>query len=544
MTDDAKSDRPRRGGSRGALVALAGAIALFGLALRLCGLRLGLPYLHHWDECWVIWSAESMLRHGDDVPTSYQYGAPMSLLVVEGFRLSRHIVAGLRADDVTLRWIGRLVGAFVTSSGALALFFASRESDPREERGARAGVFAALLYACASELVTHGRYAVTDGVLAAGVAWTLCFAALYWRRRRLAWAVAVIAAAGLTFAFKVSALPLLIVPPLVLVLAPPPRGGRRALLAHRALLLAAIPAMVTCYFALNPHVVDRYEAAIHDLVGRSRQTREGGFPSYLLRTPGLPHLRAVLGDLFTLVLARSRLVSLPIAAVALAGLVTARRSARTIPMIALVHAGAAILFMALPNRAYLVRNYLVAVPALCLGFGLGAAALSGFVGERYGRSISRIVAASLTLLVAAPALANALANQRLSEDSRMRALDWIDAHAGDAVVSVAVTPTLTGKPGLGIPSDVERHLAREKIRYVKPVSSAAEAAASGADYVVTASYRGSEQIISPYDDRFLFREAAGYHTAASFEANPYEHNFEVTPSWDGRVTTLVLARDR
>src|ERR1019366_4256601 len=229
---------------RAARAALVSGVVLLGLVVRLLGIRMGLPFHHHWDEGWIADSAAEMLRQGSDVPRSYQYGAPLIRLTEFAFLAARGRLAPveLTPDDaqVALYVMARVITAVIASSGTVAVYWAGWCSEPSRPRAFRVGLASALMYATAWELVLHSRYGVTDACLVGLTAWTLAFAAAYARTRRLAWALASVVAAGLTTAFKVPGVVTAIVP-IAALLAVRPRSSRRGALLSRLLLLAAVP---------------------------------------------------------------------------------------------------------------------------------------------------------------------------------------------------------------------------------------------------------------------------------------------------------------
>src|SRR5450631_1485868 len=155
-------------------VALLVAIVAFGAVVRVLGLRLGLPFTHHWDEGWIANSVSHMLVTQTPVPESYQYGAPLMMLGVGVYELFTRFVHDVSpTDGVTIRLMVRGVSVAVSSSGIVAVYLAARWSDWDARRSAWAAPLAAVMYAGASELVTHARYAVTDACLVGLTAWTL-----------------------------------------------------------------------------------------------------------------------------------------------------------------------------------------------------------------------------------------------------------------------------------------------------------------------------------------------------------------------------------
>jgi hypothetical protein len=358
------------------LVALA-IVAVLGATLRLLGIGFGLPYHHHWDEVWITESVLGMARRHDGVPASYQYGAPLmrideaAFLVVRWLRDASGDPSVAEAQS-TLYRVSRWVTAVLSSTGVVAVFVAARR--PRAEAWASTvrAVAAALLYAVSSELVLHARYAVTDACLASFTAWTLGFAALYLDGGRLAWGVAAVLAAGVTCAFKMPGIVTTLIPlfATLALYSRAPRAGRERRV-YRALLLATVPVVLATYVALNPHVVDRSHDAFHDLWMRYRQTKEGGFSSVYLRRPGLPHLASALVGIATQFPSRVAAVSLAVTAVSLWGIARDVRQRDLPTATAAAYAACLVLSVALPNRTFLYRNYLVVMPVLCIGFGGG-----------------------------------------------------------------------------------------------------------------------------------------------------------------------------
>ncbi len=183
-------------------------IVALGVALRLLGISFGLPFHHHWDEGWIADSAAGMLRRHDGIPGSYQYGEPLMRLTEVVFGLLRWIhhqggdVTSVDAET-TVYLAARIATAVVSSTGIVAMYFAVRSSRRDVAGSGAAALGAALLYAVASELVLHSRYAVTDACLVALTAWTLAATAVYLTRRTVAWGIVSALAAGVTCAFKV-----------------------------------------------------------------------------------------------------------------------------------------------------------------------------------------------------------------------------------------------------------------------------------------------------------------------------------------------------
>ena len=153
-------------------------------------------------------------------PTVYQYGAPLPWLIALRVRALSVLFPDRLfdpTDSVFMHLVGRAITAVISSSGAFAMYVAGRYAT-LGDRGARLrAVYASLAYAMAAEMISHGRYAVTDADLAACVAWSLAFGALYVRGGRLLWAFCTLAAGAVAVAFKITAGPAMLVPAVLLL---------------------------------------------------------------------------------------------------------------------------------------------------------------------------------------------------------------------------------------------------------------------------------------------------------------------------------------
>ena len=526
------------------------ALCICGLIVRLLGMRLGLPYLHHWDECWVVWNARNMLETSSTRPTTFQYGAPLSLLIAWAVRLFNllpgHLPIGF-GDEVALRWFGRAISIVLCSSGTAALYVTGVNVAPDQESRRRLGLYAAATYAFAYELVIHARYAVTDGVLVACCAWAIATGAVYLRTKRLRWALASLLCAATAFAFKFTALPTVLIPIACLFVTKAPLEARRRL-ALRALQAGALPIVVVGFIALNWHFIDSWHRATADLAQRMAQTRDGGFSHCYIHEPGLDHLRHVLWALFGHTLSRWVPLACLLGAFSIAGIAWGLARQSQIVMIAAIHASIVVCGLAFTVRTLVLRNYLTAVPVMCLGVALAvefirsAAARSGWGS---GGAKSWLVCAPLVPLFAlgVATARDSLANQRLSQDARVRALDWIAAHTNDEITTVSLTPSVMA-PGEHLGTSALKILQRPKLRFLRASLSCNDLKRSSPDYVISASYRGPDVPTVDYDERWYFTQCEGYQPVARFEPNPYESTFWVYPTWVGRVSAVVLARRR
>jgi len=227
-----------------------------------------------------------------------------------------------------------------------------------------------------------------------------------------------------------------------------------------------------------------------------------------------------------------RAASAVIAGLSFVGLVVAFRQRSRICVIGVVHACLVVAGLAFGSRAFLLRNYLVAVPILCIGFG--------FAMERVRLPILRrtLALAFGIVFVAAPAV-QAFRTQQQAMDTRVAAIDWIAEHAKGASTSVAFTPEVS-VDATGDRPELREVLRRPHIVQTKDVDDATQVERRQPDFVLVVSHpdffgRG---------DIWPFRDVRGYRAVAEFDANPYEHNFDVTPTWMGRFNSLVLERQR
>jgi hypothetical protein len=522
--------------------AVASLAVLLALVLRVLGLRLGLPYFHHWDEGWITENTRSILQTADLKPVTYQYGAPLSLLCAGVFRVLRVVAPKLVLDpndEVMGRWIARSVTAVISSSGAAAVYVAARYATVGDDRGRTRGACAAILYATAAELVSHGRYAVTDANLAALTAWSLACAALFLRNGGLAWAAGTLLFAALSLSFKLTALPALVIPALALALRPLPPRRVYGVAVDRVLLMGVLPVGAAVFLLLNPHVMIHWRDALENITARVNQTVSGGLSPYLIKKPGLDHLSAVLAGLGLYAFHRWPFASLLAAAGGAVGLAMGVQRGSRLCSIAAIHAALAILMLALPSRGYLFRNYLTALPALCIGFGIAAERLGALARTwAHPRAATRCLAGAFAIVYLAAPFWVAVQTQRLSTDTRLRAMDWIAQQPHDhSPVLVAANHEINTEPEGVLHDKVRAALARPGVIFLPDVDTAVDAASSRADYIVDVSYATED-----FGHVWRMTTVPGYGEVARFEANPYEHNFEITPTWSGRYDAVVLRR--
>jgi hypothetical protein len=321
--------------------------------------------------------------------------------------------------------------------------------------------------------------------------------------------------------------------------------------AHGILLFATVPMILGTYVLLNPHVVDRTHDAFRDLLGRYRQTRDGGFSSVYLREPGIPHLTSAVGAILTQFPCRNVWVSLTINAIGLWGIVKGVRKRDAVVCVSLAYAVCLVLSVSLPNRTFLFRNYIVIIPVISLAFGIGIVGLAHDLRSRL-RPYGAIEAAAVPLvgvgLAAVVGLSSfdALAAQRHAKDPRVSAIDWISDQKRDGrALDVATTPSVFGSLVLGGYPELRDVMRRPSINFWSRELEACPDPVNGPQYVLDASYRDVQKApkTDPWQELWFFRECPGYEQVASFDVNPYEINLRAYPTWPGRVSAIVLRRN-
>lgn len=287
-------------------------------------------------------------------------------------------------------------------------------------RGPIAGLTAGAVAALAAYPVTISRQVLLDGPMAAFVALTLLFAALWLRGGRRRWLYAASAAAGLAFITKETGVLLVVAGVLFLIVVP------------RLPLRPAmdLPVMAAVYLA----VVAPYPLSLA-LGGGGRTT--GNFVVWqLLRQPN--HT----GDFYLTVVPGLGLATVALVA---AGLVTAARRSQQMDGLAVaVIAVFLAFFQAWPTKGYPYLLPLIAPVAYLAGRGAdGAAQLARWAAARRrpatGDRAYRIAGAAVVALAAVSLLATAAPNA-----SGQAAL----ANSDDASGAPVATARLAGTGGL------------------------------------------------------------------------------------------------
>jgi hypothetical protein len=275
------------------------------------------------------------------------------------------------------------------------------------------------------------------------------------------------------------------------------------------------------------------------------QTRDGGFSHCYVHEPGLDHLTHVLWALSGHTLSRSVTLACVLTSSAVIGVWWAVNRWSKIMLIVTIHAMIVVVGLAVSARTLVLRNYLTAVPFMCLGVGIALEYFRGWVLKRQGSRGTRLLGRApeaLLLILTAVTFRDSFAGARQSEDSRAYALKWVGKNA-TANSTLSITPSVTNS----LAGDAAREIrtwAGPGRRFVKQSQSCVDLQRDQPDYVVSASYRGPDTPAVDFDERWFFTECPGYRKVASFNANPYECTFWVYPTWMGRISTVVLARVR
>jgi hypothetical protein len=148
------------------------------------------------------------------------------------------------------------------------------------------------------------------------------------------------------------------------------------------------------------------------------------------------------------------------------------------------------------------------------------------------------------LLVGLP-LHDAFGAHRLSGDPRVRAIDWIESHAGPpASERVAVTSSVFGKRAQGAFPGLRGVLDRPPLTIAEVETDVCPDPSDGPTYILEATFHDAHRApaTDPWQPVWFFEDCSGYDRVAAFEANPYEVDLAAYPTWPGRVEAIVLRR--
>ena len=403
---------PRRPGP---LWLALGAVLALAAALRLVGIRYGLPFpLLDPDEASIVPRAWRMVHGGGLDPRWFDYPSGL-IYVLAPFQAWQHAPSYLAARLVVAAFgVGAVAGSWWLGRAAY---------------GSRAGLVAAAAVAVCATHVAYSHMAVTDVPLTAAIAVSLALMVT----GRLEWAGL---AAGVATGFKY---------PGVLLAVPLAVVGFRQL----GRLAASLGLLVVGFGVTSPFVFVHPREAWTDASRVNRLARAGwlGFEHDGSAPAGFSHrLWSALG---------------PVLAIALAGLVVAlwrhRRADLVLASFTLAYA-----LSLLPLHAHFGRYVLPLVPPL---------------GALAGR-FRALVPLTLALLVVPLAWSIRDDRTLTRSDTRVAAHAWIQRNLprGTAVAADSSTPLLQGLrvlplqlPGPGRPSDPNRDVSRlraQGIRYV------------------------------------------------------------------------------
>ena len=282
-----------------------------------------------------------------------------------------------------------------------------------------------------------------------------------------------------------------------------------------------------------------WSKAIMDINVRMNQYARGGVPEFIARMQGPEHFAAILYALFFQMFHRWPLASAVLASLAFSGVARAIRGRSLVTIAGAVHAAVVVLGLSISSRAFLLRNYLVVVPVLVrrvlVRDGVDPRAHARSRPSRYP-SRSR---ASFARVLRRGAVRAGRSHRGARTDARSAPLDWISARATKPSTVVAAMPDLgldeaaiRANPPFRAPAPEPRLHARCRERRRGP----------------SVAPRFHHGRLAP---RFLGRgdvwprsfRSPGYRDVAHFDSNPYEHNFDVTPTWMGRFNVIVLQRE-
>jgi hypothetical protein len=232
-------------------LAILAAIVAGGLALRLLGLRHGLPYVYHPDEALHYTNrAVQMLTAGTLDPGYYQNPSGFTELVYAAL-----LITGHRTDPTPVYLTARVVSVAMCMLAVIAVYGAGRRLWGRAE-----GLVAAAVLSFAFLTVAYSRFAVTDVSALAFVAVAAYFIVRMREDPRLRNYLAAGAAMGLAIGFKYTTGVLLA--PLLLAALPHARRDRATALKYTA---AALAIGLLAFFLTTPSVFVHPHSAAYQL---------------------------------------------------------------------------------------------------------------------------------------------------------------------------------------------------------------------------------------------------------------------------------------
>ena len=424
---------------RWAWPAVVAAMAMAALALRLSGLRHGLPFVYNADEnAHFVAGAIGMFGHTYN-PNYFINPPAFTYLLHAAFQIGFGGRAGVSkayaADPGDVFVVARALSAVLGALAVAALAWAGSRLFDR-----RVGFAAAVLLAVAFLPVHYAHLALNDVPTLAPLCLALAgVAGVLARGRMLDYALAGVGL-GLACATKYTGGIVLL--PLLTAAAVGP--GQRLRRRAGGLALAGVLALAA-FLVANPFALLDFGAFRDGLGEQSAASSDGG---------GKLGLTASSGILYYLETATWGLGWLPALAAAGGAVVLAvrdwRRALVLVPPIVLF-----VLFMGLQDR-FFARWLLPAYPLACVLAAYGAVALVAWAFRREGRPRPAWVAGVAALLLGAQGLVFSVHNDLVlaKDDTRALARNWMVANVppGRKVVIEPVVPdSWANDPGKALP---------------------------------------------------------------------------------------------
>jgi hypothetical protein len=381
-----------------ARVALA-AILAGGLAVRLYGLRHGLPFIHHSDESQHFTNVAVEMFDGDYNPHYFQNPSAFTYLVHLALRVQfggEEIVREYARDPSAIYETARLVAVALCMLGVAAVYAVGRRL-----WGAMEGLVAAAVLAFAFLPVAYSRYALTDvGVLLPVAVTIYGIVRIHEDGARRYFVIAGLGL-GFTIGFKYTA-GLILVPLLVAVAlrARQERDPVPEMLAGAVVVVVAAVAaflLTTPYFLLDlgeaiDQLQDQREVASDAKIGQASENPYGFYVSSLTWALGWgAALAALAGFLWQLRRDRTRALLLGL-----------------FPVLLYIYLGT-------DAERYFARWLLPAYPILALFAGVAVAGVARSV-SRAPRVQAAVLAALALALVAQPLVADLRTGALLRKD--------------------------------------------------------------------------------------------------------------------------------
>jgi hypothetical protein len=281
---------------------LLGGILFFSLVVRIFNARMGLPYMHHWDEPEIAFNALDMLKEGNLNPDFFNYGSlliylnlavdwlhalclralpaasPFSLGSLENLRYGANYGFDWYISHPTfLFWNRALTALFGTATVALVYYLGLKLGNRL------AAVAGAVLLAGTLFHIQHSAYVTTDVPMTFFVWCVLLFVYLYLDRHKNLYFIMALVASGLATSTKYNAGLVVIVPAAALFL------GRR-FESYRPWLWVLIPLVpALAFFVGTPYALfdfsTFYEDVRYEILHYSVEGHGGADIE-----PGLPHM--------------------------------------------------------------------------------------------------------------------------------------------------------------------------------------------------------------------------------------------------------------